>query len=65
MRTPANVLSGGELARLLLARLSHLQCDMDEPTNDLDLETLDLAELIADYQEQSFLSVTIEIFSIA
>ena len=54
MRTPANVLSGGELARLLLARgLRHPSnvLIMDEPTNDLDLETLDLLqELIADYQ---------------
>ena len=53
MRTPANVLSGGELARLLLARgLRHPSnvLIMDEPTNDLDLETLDLLqELIADY----------------
>ena len=54
MRTPANVLSGGELARLLLARGLRHQSNvliMDEPTNDLDLETLDLLqELIADYQ---------------
>lgn len=54
MRTPANVLSGGELARLLLARgLRHPSnvLVMDEPTNDLDLETLDLLqELIAEYQ---------------
>ena len=54
MLTPANVLSGGELARLLLARgLRHPSnvLIMDEPTNDLDLETLDLLqELIADYQ---------------
>ncbi len=37
-RTPARVLSGGERNRLLLARL------FDEPTNDLDAETLDLLE---------------------
>ena len=53
MRTPANVLSGGELARLLLARGLRRPSNvliMDEPTNDLDLETLDLLqELIADY----------------
>jgi ATP-binding cassette subfamily F protein uup len=47
------VLSGGERSRLLLARefarLSNLLV-LDEPTNDLDLETLDLLqEVIADY----------------
>jgi ATP-binding cassette subfamily F protein uup len=52
-RTPVGVLSGGERARLMLARLlatpSNLMV-LDEPTNDLDLETLDLLqELIADY----------------
>ncbi len=54
MRTPAHILSGGELARLLLARgLRHPSnfLVMDEPTNDLDLETLDLMqEMLADYQ---------------
>ena len=53
MRTPANVLSGGELARLLLARGLRQPSNvlvMDEPTNDLDLETLDLLqEMIAAY----------------
>ncbi len=52
-RTPVRVLSGGERGRLLLARAlanpSNLMV-LDEPTNDLDLETLDLLqELIADY----------------
>src|SRR3569833_270056 len=47
------VLSGGERSRLLLARefarKSNL-LELDEPTNDLDLETLDLLqEVIADY----------------
>ncbi|GGB49692.1 ATP-binding protein [Roseibium aquae] len=53
-RTPVGVLSGGERARVMLARAlankSNLMV-LDEPTNDLDLETLDLLqELLADYQ---------------
>jgi len=52
-RTKVSVLSGGERGRLLLAvalsRPSNLLV-LDEPTNDLDLETLDLLqELLADY----------------
>ncbi|MFH1984677.1 MAG: ATP-binding cassette domain-containing protein [Pseudomonadota bacterium] len=46
-RTPVRVLSGGEKNRLLLARLFTLPANvlvMDEPTNDLDAETLDLLE---------------------
>ena len=46
-RTPVRVLSGGERNRLLLARLftrSFNLLVMDEPTNDLDAETLDLLE---------------------
>lgn len=54
MRQPVKVLSGGEKNRLMLAKLfaqpSNLLV-MDEPTNDLDLETLDvLEELLANYQ---------------
>src|SRR5271167_2691395 len=52
-RTPVGVLSGGERARLTLARAfvrpSNLLV-LDEPTNDLDLETLDLLqEQLAEY----------------
>ncbi len=52
-RSPVRVLSGGERARLMLAQiLAHASnvLVLDEPTNDLDLETLDLLqELLADY----------------
>ncbi len=52
-RTPVAVLSGGERARLMLARALAKPSNLlvlDEPTNDLDLETLDLLqEMIADY----------------
>jgi len=52
-RTPIHALSGGERGRLQLARGLRLPSNLlvlDEPTNDLDLETLDLLqELIADY----------------
>ena len=52
-RSPVSVLSGGERARLLLARVLAKPSNvlvLDEPTNDLDLETLDLLqELIDDY----------------
>jgi ATP-binding cassette subfamily F protein uup len=47
VRTPVKALSGGERARLMLAKLflkpSNLLI-MDEPTNDLDIETLELLE---------------------
>jgi ATP-binding cassette subfamily F protein uup len=52
-RAPVRSLSGGEKARLLLARIMARQSNLlvlDEPTNDLDVETLDLLqETLAGY----------------
>ena len=52
-RAPVRSLSGGEKARLLLARLMAKPSNvlvLDEPTNDLDVETLDLLqELLGEY----------------
>jgi ABC transport system ATP-binding/permease protein len=51
--TPLDALSGGERGRLMLARALARPANvlvLDEPTNDLDLETLDvLQEMLADY----------------
>ncbi len=53
-RSPVNSLSGGERSRLLLARAMCRPCNfmiLDEPTNDLDMETLDLlVELLAEFK---------------
>ena len=52
--SPVNALSGGERNRLLLAKIFTRSANMivlDEPTNDLDVETLELLEdLLADYE---------------
>ena len=52
-RAPVKSLSGGEKARLLLAKLMARQSNLlilDEPTNDLDVETLDLLQdILGDY----------------
>ncbi len=53
-RSPVSMLSGGERNRLLLAKLFSKPSNilvMDEPTNDLDIETLELLEeLVMDYK---------------
>ena len=58
-RSPVKSLSGGERNRLLLARLFARPANvlvLDEPTNDLDIETLDLLEdLLRDYPGTVFL----------
>jgi ABC transport system ATP-binding/permease protein len=52
-RAPVRALSGGERARLLLAKIMARDSNLlvlDEPTNDLDIETLDLLQdLLGDY----------------
>ena len=54
VRAPVKSLSGGEKARLLLAKLMARESNLlilDEPTNDLDIETLDLLQdILGDYQ---------------
>ncbi len=58
-RSPVKTLSGGERNRLLLARLFTQPANvlvLDEPTNDLDIETLELLEsLLQDYSGTLFL----------
>ncbi|OWJ79013.1 ABC-F family ATP-binding cassette domain-containing protein [Haematobacter genomosp. 1] len=53
-RAPVSALSGGERARLLLARIMARESNvlvLDEPTNDLDVETLDLLQdLLGEYE---------------
>jgi ATP-binding cassette subfamily F protein uup len=59
VRAPVKSLSGGERNRLLLARLFSRPANvlvLDEPTNDLDIETLELLEsLLQEYQGTLFL----------
>ncbi len=56
---PVRTLSGGERSRLLLARLFSRPANvlvLDEPTNDLDIETLEMLEaLLQDYEGTVFL----------
>jgi ATP-binding cassette subfamily F protein uup len=59
--SPVKSLSGGELNRLLLARLFAKPANvlvMDEPTNDLDIETLELLEELIDGFDGTVLLVT-------
>jgi ATP-binding cassette subfamily F protein uup len=60
-RGPVSALSGGEKARLLLARLMAKESNLlvlDEPTNDLDVETLDLLQEILDDYDGTVLLVS-------
>lgn len=60
-RAPVRSLSGGEKARLLLARIMARPSNLlvlDEPTNDLDIETLDLLQEILDDYDGTVLLVS-------
>jgi ATP-binding cassette subfamily F protein uup len=60
-RAPVRSLSGGEKARLLLARLMARSSNLlvlDEPTNDLDVETLDLLQELLDGYDGTVLLVS-------
>ncbi len=60
-RAPVRSLSGGEKARLLLARLMARESNLlvlDEPTNDLDIETLDLLQELLDGYDGTVLLVS-------
>ncbi|WP_174214201.1 ABC-F family ATP-binding cassette domain-containing protein [Pseudophaeobacter sp. EL27] len=60
-RAPVRSLSGGEKARLLLARLMARESNLlvlDEPTNDLDVETLDLLQELLDSYDGTVLLVS-------
>ncbi|MEM9047680.1 MAG: ATP-binding cassette domain-containing protein [Pseudomonadota bacterium] len=60
-RGPVSALSGGEKARLLLARIMARASNLlilDEPTNDLDIETLDLLQELLDAYEGTVLLVS-------
>ncbi|MBH3419671.1 ATP-binding cassette domain-containing protein [Pseudomonas putida] len=60
-RTPVKALSGGERARLLLAKLFSKPANLlvlDEPTNDLDVETLELLEEVLSNYKGTVLMVS-------
>ncbi len=60
-RGPVSALSGGEKARLLLARIMAKPSNLlilDEPTNDLDIETLDLLQEVLDGYDGSVILVS-------
>ncbi len=60
-RAPVRSLSGGEKARLLLARIMARESNLlvlDEPTNDLDIETLDLLQEVLDGYDGTVLLVS-------
>ena len=60
-RAPVSALSGGEVARLLLARILAQASNLlilDEPTNDLDVETLDLLQEVLDGYDGTVLLVS-------
>ncbi len=60
-RAPVRSLSGGEKARLLLAKLMARESNLlvlDEPTNDLDIETLDLMQEVLDDYDGTVLLVS-------
>ena len=60
-RAPVHSLSGGEKARLLLAKLMARESNLlvlDEPTNDLDIETLDLLQEVLDEFDGTVLLVS-------
>lgn len=61
LRTPVSALSGGERNRLMLARLFARPNNllvMDEPTNDLDIETLELLEELLNHYSGTLLLVS-------
>ena len=60
-RSPVHVLSGGEKNRLILAKTLAKESNfliLDEPTNDLDMETLDLLQEVLDEYEGTILLVS-------